>query len=153
MENEILFRKQMVEKYRPTVEKMIRYLPWLDSKNGAKVSSLYTGDGIEGHSIPVPVYDSTLLAMVKEFQSMEGLMNYNYRYVYSRNSIRTIADEKRFIEKADISQMEDLKGILSKYVIEGMRKGIVWNTAVENGIFYDVISKMKELLEFWDKPM
>ena len=46
-----------------------------------------------------------------------------------------------------------LKGILSKYVLEGMRKGRRWSEAVEEGIFLNVVRKMKENLDYWDHPV
>jgi hypothetical protein len=34
-----------------------------------------------------------------------------------------------------------------------MTKGNMWNEAVQNGVFLNVIKKMKKNIEFWDKPM
>ena len=57
------------------------------------------------------------------------------------------------ISEADITQMDVLKAVLSKYVMGGMTKGRLWTEAVQNGIFYMIVRKMKENLEFWDGPM
>lgn len=38
-------------------------------------------------------------------------------------------------------------------MMEGMTKGRRWSEAVENGIFLNVIKKMKENLDFWDHPV
>ncbi|MFG6337260.1 MAG: hypothetical protein K1W31_02105 [Lachnospiraceae bacterium] len=149
---EIAYRQQVVNEYRADVEKLARYLPWLESKNGMKVQQSYSGSGIEQHSIAFPVYDGTLMNFVKEAQRTK-LMDRNYRYIYSRNRIRVLEDELQAIKRSDIREMDVLKGILSRYVMEGMRKGRRWSEAVENGIFLKVIKKMKENLDFWDHPV
>ena len=49
--------------------------------------------------------------------------------------------------------MDTLKGILSKYILGGMTKGQVWSEGVSNGSILKVLLKMKEILEYWDKPI
>lgn len=149
---EIAYRQQVVNEYRADVEKLARYLPWLESKKGASVQQSYSGSGVEKNSISFPVYDSTLLAFVKEAQRTK-LMDRNYRYVYSRCRIRVPEDEFRAIKRSTIKEMDVLKAILSRYVMEGMTKGRKWPEAVENGVFLAVITKMKENLDFWDHPV
>ena len=149
---DIEYRRQVVQDYKPDVERLIRYLPWLEQKAGKAVSETYSGSGIAEHSITFPVYDSTLLAFVKEVQRTT-LVDRNYRYIYSRHRIVTLEDELRMISRADITQMDVLKGILSKYIMGGMTKGRMWTEAVEKRIFLNIVQKMKENLEFWDKPM
>lgn len=148
---DIEYRQQLVNTYRPDVEKLIRYLPWLEEKAGSSVAEAFEGSGIKGHSITFPVYDSTLMNFIKDVQKT-GLLDRNYPYTYSRYGIRTAKDELNAIAKADISQMNVLIGILSKYVLGGMTKGRMWTEAVANRVFLNVIRKMKENLEFWDKP-
>lgn len=153
MEKEdIAYRQQIVNTYRPDVEKLIRYLPWLEEKAGSSVAEAYEGSGIKEHSITFPVYDSTLMSFIKDVQRT-GLLDRNYPYIYSQHRIRTVQDELDAISRADIKEMNVLKGILSKYVLGGMTKGRLWTEAVANRIFLKVISKMKENIEFWDKPM
>lgn len=149
---DIAYRQQLVNEYRPDVEKLARYLPWLESKRGTSVQQSYSGSGVEVNSISFPVYDSTLMSFVKEAQRTK-LMDRNYRYVYSRCRIRTQQDELRIIEKCSIQEMDVLKGILSKYVMEGMTKGRMWSEAVEKGVFLHVLKKMKANLDFWDAPV
>lgn len=149
---DIEYRRFIVEEYKPDVERLIRYLPWLKEKAGSDVSKKFTDSGIGVNSIPFPVYDSTLLGFIKEVQRTT-LLDRNYHYIYSKHRIRTCDDELRMISKADITQMDILKGILSKYVMGGMTKGSLWTDAVREGIFLNVIQKMKENVEFWDKPM
>ncbi|MCM1262998.1 MAG: hypothetical protein NC313_09785 [Butyrivibrio sp.] len=145
---EIEYRRRVVGEYRPDVERLTRYLPWLEEKAGRNVSEQFEGSGIGEHSIPFPVYDSTLLGFVKEVQRTK-LLDRNYVYVYSRNKIRTVEDELKAIAQADITQMDVLKGILSKYIMGGMTKGRMWTDAVQNRIFLNVVRKMKENLDFW----
>lgn len=153
MEKEdIEYRRRIVQEYKPDVEALIRYLPWLEEKAGSVVSQTFSGSGIEEHSIPFPVYDSTLLNFVKTVQRTK-LLDRNYRYIYSRHGLRTPKDELQAISRSDITHMDVLKGILSKYVMGGMTKGKMWTEAVENRVFLNVVQKMKENLEFWDKPM
>ena len=149
---DIEYRRQVVQDYKPDVERLIRYLPWLEKKAGKTVSETFSGSGIAEHSITFPVYDSTLLSFVKEVQRTT-LVDRNYRYIYSRHRIVTLEDELRMISRADITQMDVLKGILSKYIMGGMTKGRMWTEAVEKRIFLNIVQKMKENLEFWDKPM
>lgn len=155
MEKEdIAYRQQVVNTYKPDVEKLIRYLPWLEEKAaaGGGVAQTFDGNGIRENSIAFPVYDGTLMSFIKDVQRT-GLVDRNYPYVYSQYRIRTVQDELNAISKADIKEMNVLKGILSKYILGGMTKGRLWTEAVTNRIFLNVIRKMKENIEFWDKPM
>ncbi|MCR5094454.1 MAG: hypothetical protein K6B72_10830 [Lachnospiraceae bacterium] len=141
--------EELVKRYRIDVMQMARYLPWLAEHAGKQVSDTYQNDNMS-HTIPFPVYDSTLLSFIKEFQRT-SMIDRNYVYVYSRNRLRSAEDEKRFIEQADIKNMKELAGILSKYVIEGNVRGAVWTEGVTNGVYYAALSKMKEIIEFWGK--
>lgn len=155
MEKEdIAYRQQVVNTYKSDVEKLIRYLPWLEEKAGvgSGISETFEGNGIKGNSITFPVYDGTLMSFIKTVQNT-GLLDRNYPYVYSRHGIRTVQDELNAISKANIKEMDVLKGILSKYVMGGMTRGRMWTEAVSNRIFLNVVRRMKENLEFWDKPM
>ena len=77
-ESDIAYRQQGVNEYRADVERLARYVPWLESKKGASVQQSYSGSGIQEHSISFPVYDSTLLGFVKEAQRTKR-MDRNYR--------------------------------------------------------------------------
>ena len=41
-----------------------------------------------------------------------------------------------------------LNGVLTKYVMEGMRKTGVWQDAVERKLFLNVIKKYKEIMDY-----
>ncbi len=144
--------EELVAEYRADIAKMAKYLPWLETKSGKDVSSTYSGDGIAEHSVAIPIYDGTLMAFIKEAKQT-GLMNRNYVYTYSRNHLQTVQDEQYFIEKATIRNMREVGDILSRYVLLGMTKSVVWREGVDNRIFLNVITKMKDLIEFWDKPL
>lgn len=150
-QEDIAYRQQIVNEYKPDVERLVRYLPWLESKNGTSVQQTYSASGIEEHSVAFPVYDGTMMNFVKEAQRTH-LMDRNYMYVYSRYRIRTVQDELKLIERTSIKDMDVLKAILSKYVMGGMTKGRMWSEAVENGVFFHVVKKMKANLDFWDTP-
>ena len=151
-QDDIAYRQQVVNTYKPDVEKMIRYLPWLQDKAGSNVAETFEGSGIKGNSITFPVYDGTLMSFIKDVQRTT-LLDRNYPYIYSRYRMRTLQDELKAIDQAGIKDMDILKGILSKYVLGGMTKARLWTEAVYNSIFLKVIRKMKENLEYWDKPM
>lgn len=151
-QEEIIYRKEVVAKMKPLVEPLTRYLPWLESKKGQTASSTYGAEGIAQNSISFPVYDGTLMSFVKDVQR-SGLTDRNYVYVYSRNRIRTVEDERKLIAESELKDMDRLRAVLSRYILTGQTKGYMWTEAVSNGIFFDVISRMKEVIEFWDKPM
>ncbi len=150
MDSDKLSVEEMVEYYKPDVEELAVYIPWLETHKGGESSSVFTGEGVEKNSITFPVYDTTLMNFVKAAQASR-LMNRNYVYVYSRNRIRTEADEHRFIRNATIKEMGDLWGILSKYILKGMTKAALWSEGVRNGVFLELLLKMKEILAYWDR--
>lgn len=141
-----------LSEYRADVDRLLTYLPWFESKVGTRVSRLYDGDAGQQTSLSFPVYETMLINFVKE-ASKTALMDKNYVYAYSGYNIRTVEDEKKAIEEATVKDAAVLCGILSKYVLGGMTKGVLWNQAVENGIFLDILKKMKSLLAIWDAPL
>ncbi|NLG02606.1 MAG: hypothetical protein GX567_02025 [Clostridia bacterium] len=132
-------KEAIVREYRDEALALARYLPWFESKRGESLTGIYEGEnGIK--TIPLPVYDSKLLAFVKEAQA-GNLMDRNYPYVYSRNQIRTHADEQRLIAQARLKDFFTLQGILSKYVLEGMRRSTVWTVAVQEELFLNILKQ------------
>ncbi|MBO5092869.1 MAG: hypothetical protein J6C33_00755 [Lachnospiraceae bacterium] len=150
MQSDKLSVEEMVEYYKPDVEALTGFIPWLESQRGVQTATIYRGEGIEENSVTFPVYDGTLMRFVKTAQA-SSLIDRNYVYVYSRNRIRTAEEEKRFIRSATIKEMGDLWGILSKYILKGMTKASMWSEGVRNGIFLELLLKMREILAFWDK--
>lgn len=138
--------------FKDDVERLLVYLPWLEQKQGATVSKIYDGNDVSKTTVSFPVYDTMLLNFVNEAAKTK-LMDKNYVYAYSGYSIKTVEDEKRAIDEATVKDAQVLLGILSKYVMGGMTKGVLWSRAVEEGIFYLVLKKMKALLDIWDAPL
>lgn len=141
--------EEIIKTYREDVTKLSRYIPWLETKSGGDVVSSYRA---EQSTFSFPVYDGTLMSFVREAQTTK-LMNRNYRYTYSRNHIKTAKDELGIIRTATIKEFGVLCDILSKYVLSGMTRAQVWREGIENRIFLEVLLKLKELIEFWDKPL
>lgn len=152
MENENTYRQEMLNKYRTAMENLFRYIPWLEQKVGEKMVQNYTGDNRPSNSVPIPVYDSTLLSFVKDMQRT-GLMDRNYVYVYSRKGITNEQDELRVIDEVEFKEIGVILGIMAKYVLGGMTKGVLWPRAVENGVFLHGLKRIKALLDIWDEPL
>ncbi len=115
--------EDIVTRYRPELDKITPYLRWLSENVQIDVAQKYSNSDLK--SIPFPVYNSNLLAFVKACQTT-NLLDRNYVYVYSRNHLNNFKDELLFISDAQIRDMDDLAGILSKYILSGMTKGSVW---------------------------
>lgn len=152
MEESLEYRQQLLQEYKQAALPLLRYLPWLEKAVGTKASSVYDGQDIGAHSITFPVYDSTLLNFVKE-AAKSPLMDRNYRYVYTRNHINSHEDEKRIIQKAGWKDWDILRGILSYYILGGRTRATLWSQGVQEGIFCLVLKQMKEIIEYWDKPL
>lgn len=152
MEQTCEYRQQLLEEYKQTVLPLLRYLPWLEKNAGTPASTTYDGQNISEHSVSFPVYDATLLNFVKE-AGKTPLMDRNYQYIYTRNHIRSHEDERQAIIKASWKEWDILKGILSCYVLGGRTKGTLWSQAMQEKIFYLVLKQMKEIIEYWDKPL
>jgi hypothetical protein len=152
LEDEKKDKHRLVQEYTLIVKPLFRYLPWLESASGKNVSSPFEGQGIVQNSITFPVYDSMLMRFIKEC-SRSSLMDKNYRYVYTRNRIKTNQDERRMIERATLKEWDILRGILSYYVLGGMTKGSLWEKGISSNVLYLVLKQMKYVLEYWDKPV
>lgn len=144
--------QELMQYYRSDIELLVRYLPWLEAKRGQEVSNDYHNANEVATSFSFPVYDGTLLNFVKDVQKT-SLTDRNYQYVYSRNHIETVADEYVQIDRASVQDMGILIGILSKYILGGRTKGTLWPEGVRNGVYLAIVNKLKELCEFWDKPI
>lgn len=139
-------RKNLIGQYRPDAERLVRYISWLEKKRGDSVVSSYEGEGVQKTAFTFPVYDSTLLSFVKTAKQTRFITR-NYQYVYTRNGIRNVEQERKKIRSATLRDMDLLSGILSRYVLGGMTKSMLWAQGVESGIFLEVLYKLRELLE------
>ncbi len=144
MNGDIDNRRKIIEQYKPDAQLLIRYIPWLEQKKDEQVVKEYGKE--EGTVLSFPVYDSTLLSMVKTAQKT-CFMNRNYRYVYSRYGIRSVEKELELIESATLREMDLLGGILSRYMMSGMTKGSVWPEGVQNGVYLALFMKLRELVD------
>lgn len=142
----------ILKDHRDEVIKLIEFIPWFEKKVGKKATKTFKGDKEEPLSMQFPVYEATLMKFINMAKET-GLMNENYLYVYSHCGIKSIDEERMAIENATLTDGTILSGILSKYVLGGFTKSTVWTTAVKEGIFLDVLKKMKVLLEIWDQPL
>ena len=152
MDQSIEYRQQLMSEYKQTVVPFLRYLPWFEKNMGKTASTLYKSEEASENAMQFPVYDSTLMSFVREI-SKSPLMDRNYSYVYTRNRIKTCSDERRLITSAELNDWGILKGILSRYVLGGMTKGVLWNQAVQENIFYLILKQMQKIIEYWDKPL
>lgn len=148
MEKEQSNYKILADRYKADVMKLAAYIPWLEQNTGKRVSSVYESNGELHGSITFPVYEGTLLQIIKTARNTQ-FMNRNYVYVYSRNHIKTVADELKMINKSSAKEFDILIGILSKYVLLGMTKSTLWSTGVTEGVFLNLFTKMKEIIDFW----
>ncbi len=148
MESENILADKLIKEYGRELEMLFAYIPYFSDKESTFAKNY---DGAQGEiNLSFPVYDSVLLDFVKK-ASKTKLMNRNYPYVYSRHRIRTHEDERKFIEKSTIRDADDLRGLMSKYIIEGMHRGPAWAEGAREGIYLGVLQKFKELIEFYKK--
>ncbi len=152
MEQEMEYIQQVMAENKKILMPLLRFLPWLEQKSGQSVSTNYQGEGFGDHSMTFPVYEGTLMSFVRE-ASKSPLMERNYKYVYTRNHLKSHEEERRVIAAATWKEWDILRGILSKYVMGGRVKGTLWNEGVQERIFYLVLKKMKEIIEYWDRPI
>ena len=139
--------EEIVSRYKDDVATLTPYMNWLKEHTSQQVAESYSNSELS-RSMPFPVYDSNLLSFVKQAQQT-NMINRNYTYVYTRNHIVTYKDELLFISDADIMDMDDLAGILSRYILEGQTKGTVWAEGVYTGVLYQLVYKMDDLIHFW----
>lgn len=139
-------RKNLIKQYQPDAKLLVRYISWLEQKRGGGVMNSYEGEGVQKTAFTFPVYDSALLGFVKTAKTTQFITR-NYQYVYNRNRIKTPEQEKKMIQNATLRDLELLSGILSRYVLGGMTKSVLWAQGVENGVFLEILYKLRELLE------
>lgn len=151
MEHELESGELFYRTYGEAVRKLSRYIPWFMDKTGNDVSHKYTGEYGES-ALEFPVYDGTLLRFVKE-AGETNLIDRNYPYAYTGRGIRTKKAEEQAIENAGLKDVDFLRGVISKYVLEGMTRSSVWTEAVERRIFLNVLCKLKEIAEFYHGPL
>ncbi len=143
---------EMINTYREDIQNLSKYLPWLMKMNGQNLQMYQKPEGSGEHAMQVPVYDGTLLSFVKLAQKSK-LMRRNYVYTFSKNRLRTAQDEIRFVQTAGVMDIPLVGDVLAKYILEGQRKGTVWNEGLYNGVYLAAVTKLKELVEYWTMPL
>ncbi len=146
------YLQELSAKYKEELTPLLRYLFWLEQHAGNDNSTQYDGGENASKTMAFPIFDGTLLSFIKEADKT-SFMDKNYVYVYSRLGLKTPMDEKQAIERAQIQDWNVLCGILTRYVRGGMTQSYLWRQGMSESIFYLVILKMKEIVEFWDKPL
>lgn len=137
-------QEKIIAEFHEVAEPFLSYLPWFEQHAGEPGSELFEQQGISEHSLSFPVYDATLMRFVKE-AGKSALMDRNYRYVYSRNHIQSHKDEYTLIERTTWRTWDQLKGILSYYVMGGRVRATLWSEGVKASIYLKVLRKMKEI--------
>lgn len=141
---EVSLREQVVEEYKDDLKKLMKYLPYFEKKGDNEAQNFYEGDG-EHKVIPVPVYDSTLLAFVKEARQTK-FVNRNYHYIYRRWRMDNPKAERIAMESATIRDVDMIRGVFSKYLLEGQTKSVMWTIAVREKIFATALTCLNKLI-------
>lgn len=152
MEKDTESRQRLLKEYERMVMPLLRYMPWLERNRGQNVREYYENPELSDHAMSIPVYDGTLMNFVKEAAASE-LMDRNYLYTYTRNRIKSHEDERRIIASAELRDWDILRGILSKYVMGGRTKSVLWAQGVQEDIFYLTLKRMQEIITFWDRNL
>ena len=143
------YLRALAQDYKMKISPLTPYLPWLGQAAEKAVVSNYSDNGVADSSISFPVYSSELMGFIKAC-NISGLMDRNYPYVYSRKAIKTHDEERRLIVGATWKEWDILCGILSKYVLGGRTRSALWKEGVTEQIFYLTVSKMQEIVDFWE---
>lgn len=142
-------RRNLIKQYQPDARRLVRYISWLETKRGSDVMDSYKGEGVRKTAFTFPVYDATLLSFVKTARETRFVTR-NYQYVYSRRRIKDAEQERMELKNATLRDMELISGIFSRYILGGMTKSVLWAQGVENGIFLEVLYRLREILEIND---
>ena len=78
-------------------------------------------------------------------------MNRNYPYVYRKWKMPDPKAERIAMESATIRDMDLFRGIISKYVMEGQTRSVMWTTAVEERIFVTALQRLHSLIFDYSK--
>lgn len=137
-------RDIIIEEYSADLKKLLVYLPYLRKQQNSVKQNFYEGE--HGQKVvPVPVYDSTLLAFMKVAKTTK-FVHRNYPYAYRRYKMETPEKEKEAMLKAKVSDIDLFRGVISKYVLEGMSKSVMWTIAANEGIFVTALECLDKLI-------
>lgn len=137
---------EKVASYKEQLTPFLKYIPYFKEKS--EVSKIYAAEG-SNDSISFPVYDSVFLTFIKEIKNT-SFMDRNYRYVYTRNHIKSHEDEDDIIAKATLKNWNTLCGILSYYVLGGATRPSVWGEGGKANVYGKCLEKMKDIINYYD---
>ncbi len=146
------YLKEKAAEYKQELMPLLHYFRWFEKNAGVDLTSQYEGEDQAGRTMPIPIYDSMFLSFIRDAEKTT-FMDRNYFYIYSRHGLKTPEDEKNAIAKATIQEWNILCGILTRYVRGGATQAFLWKQGMTENIFYLIIAKMKEIIEFWDVPI
>ncbi len=142
--DEINYSELLTQYYADDINRLSKYISYFENKSGNDVASDY--DGKQGDSkLKFPVFDSTLLRFTDE-ASKTKLMDPNYMYKYRSAHISTIQQESDAIIHSKPQDLDLLKAILSRYVLEGRYKGTRWKEGAERKVFLNVIVRLRDMM-------
>ncbi|MCR5686958.1 MAG: hypothetical protein K6G58_02950 [Lachnospiraceae bacterium] len=142
-------KEQIIEEYKDDLVKLLKYLPFFEKKGADAGQKYYEGDG-ENKVIPVPVYDPTLLAFVKEIKTTK-FINRNYPYIYRRWRMPDANAERIAMGSATLRDIDLFRGIMSRYVLEGQTRAVMWTAGVEERIFATALTRLRSLMFDYSK--
>lgn len=146
MDTERSYAERIKDDYGKDISRLAEYIPYFTNLKLSDAEQEY--DGKFGRSsLSFNVYDPELLRFMGE-AAESCLMDSNYLYAYRRAGITTPEQEMNAVKNAEIKDIDTLKGILSRYVLEGRYRSGRWGEAVERGVFLNVLIRLKELLDF-----
>lgn len=149
MDRDTEYLKEKMAQYGRDIEPLVKFLPWLENAAASSTMSMYRGEGATENTLAFPIYDATLMSFVKTAQ-ISTLMDRNYPYVYTRRRISTPEEERKLIEECTYKNWDVLCGILSKYILGGRTKGVLWSQGVSEQIYYLILKKMNDIVTDWD---
>lgn len=150
--NDTAYMKEKALEYKKELLPLLKFMRYFMERTGEDPTTIYEGTENGSNTLSFPIYDATLLAFVKE-AGRTSFMDKNYNYIYSWHRIKSAEDERKLIENATITEWDVLCGILTHYVQGGMTRSSLWKDGVKENIFYLLLSKMKEIVEYWDQPI
>lgn len=140
------YTELLTVKYAEDILKLSKYIKYFENKKGKDVANEYEGEQGKS-SLNFPVYDSTLLAFTRAAEET-SLMDPNYIYKYRQYHITTEKSEKDAIKDAKLRDVDLLRAILSRYVLEGRYKSVRWIEGTERGVFHDILVKLLDMYNF-----
>jgi len=142
--DEVNYTELLTVVYADDINRLIKYIPYFETKGGKDVASEYDGKMGES-SLKFPVYDATLMRFTSEAAGTK-LMDANYMYKYRSAHIQTEKQEADAIIYAKPKDIDLLRAILSRYVLEGRYKGVRWIEGTERKVFLNVLKRLRDML-------